>query len=274
VTARITPYELILEPLERSEFPAIRAEAEQRGTETRRRDQFLLLGHVGAALKEMVPDDAPTEALDEYGELLYQGFQFWDFGRRLYVMDEAVTAHLTAPEYDFGDWVLAAPPSCYVQLPYQRIWARVATEAPYEPVDGFFLVVDDTAPAPDAGAHLRAQLILGFRRDRPGVSLVSYRTDIDPRAVARHARAPWREDARPFESTIPGGERRGYKTLATTSELESLALRTLHYLDTHPLALAAEEGSGKEGETHLAHVVVGEAGGSIQDSGGGIGRQD
>jgi hypothetical protein len=240
VTARITPYELILEPLETTEFPAIRAEAEQRGTDTRRRDQFLLLGHVGAALKEMVADDAPTEALDEYGELLFQGFQFWDFGRRLYALDEAVTARLTAPEYDFGDWVLAAPPSCYVQLPYQRLWARVATEAPYEPVE--------------AGAHLRAQLILGFRRDRPGVSLVSYRTDLDPHTAARHN--PWRENAPPFDSAIPGGERRGYKTIATTSELEALALRTLHYLDTHPLALVAEEGSGKEGETHLAHVLV------------------
>jgi hypothetical protein len=256
VTARITPYELILEPLETTEFPAIRAEAEQRGTDTRRRDQFLLLGHVGATLKEMVPDDAPTEALDEYGELLYQGFQFWDFGRRLYVLDEAVTAQLTAPEYDFDDWVLAAPPSCYVQLPYQRLWARVAAEAPFEPVDGFFLVVDDTLPAPEAGAHLRAQLILGFRRDRPGVSLVSYRTDLDPHAAARYARAPWRESGPAFEGTIPGGERRGYKTLATTSELEALALRTLHYLDTHPLALVAEEGSGEEGETHLAHVIV------------------
>jgi hypothetical protein len=256
VTARITPYELILEPLETTDFPAIRAEAEQRGTDTRRRDQFLLLGHVGATLKEMVPDDAPTEALDEYGELLYQGFQFWDFGRRLYVFDETVTARLTAPEYDFGDWVLAAPPACYIQLPYQRLWARVATEAPYEPVDGFFMVVDDTAPAPEAGAHLRAQLILGFRRDRPGLSLVSYRTDLDPRRAARHARSPWREDAPPFESAIPGGERRGYKTLATTSELEALALRALHYLDTHPLALVAEEGSAEEGASHLAHVIV------------------
>ena len=47
--ARLTPYELILEPLESEEFPAIRAEGEQRGSDVHRRDQFLLLGHAGAA---------------------------------------------------------------------------------------------------------------------------------------------------------------------------------------------------------------------------------
>ena len=46
---------------------------------------------------------------------------------------------------------------------------RVTAEAPYEPVDGCFAVVDDTEPAPGAGAHLRIQLVLGLRADRPGV---------------------------------------------------------------------------------------------------------
>jgi hypothetical protein len=63
-TARLTPYELILEPLESSIFPAIRTEAEQRGKDARRRDQFLLLATVAAALGEMMADDAPSEAVD------------------------------------------------------------------------------------------------------------------------------------------------------------------------------------------------------------------
>jgi hypothetical protein len=256
VTARITPYEVILEPLEATAFPAIRAEAEQRGTDTRRRDQFLLLGHVGATLKDIVAEDAPPEALDEYAELLYHGYQFWTFGRRLYSLTEEVVAQLTSPTYAMGEWQLAAPPSAYIQLPYQRLWARVSAESPFEPVDGCFVVVDDTEPAPEAGAHLRAQLVLGFRRDRPGVSLVSYRTDLNPRVVAKHATRPWREDASPFENAIPGGERRGYKTLATTSELEALVLRVFHYLDRNSTKLVAEEGSPEEGETHLAHVIV------------------
>jgi hypothetical protein len=256
VTARITPYEVILEPLEHTAFPAIRAEAEQRGSDPRRRDQFLLLGQTGVALREMVPESAPPEALDEYGELLYQGFQFWSFGRRLYVLTDELTAALTAPTLALDDWVLAAPPACYVQLPYQRVWARVSAESPYEPVDGFFAVVDDTEPRPDAGAHLRVQLVLGLRPDRPGVSLVSYRTDLPPDRAARLADDPWREEGAPFSNAIRGGDRRGYRTIATTSELAALVLRVFHHLDTEPLRLELHDGSTAETETHLPHVVV------------------
>jgi hypothetical protein len=257
MAGRITPYEVILEPLEATAFPSIQAEAEQRGIDTRRRDQFLLLGHVGATLKDIVADDAPPEALDEYGELLYQAYQFWDFGRRLYVLTEEVVAQLTSPTYSIGDWQLAGPPASYIQFPYQRIWGRVSAESAFEPVDGCFVVVDDTEPAPEAGMHLRVQLVLGFRSERPGISLISYRTDLNPRATAKYAAEPWRQDALPFANAIPGGERKGYKTLATTSELETLVVRTLHYLDQKGANLIPAEGSPAEWETHLAHIVVG-----------------
>lgn len=256
MSARITPYELILEPLESTVFPTIRTEAEQRGKDPRRRDQFLLLGSVGAALEEIVAEDAPSDALDEYGELLYQGYQFWSFGRRLYSLGSEVTERLTANEYPMGQWILAAPPSCYLQFPYQRLWARVGADEPFEPVDGCFVVVDETAPAPEAGAHLRAQLVLGVRADRPGVSLMSYRTDLDPRSASSLARAPWREGAAAFANAIPGGERKGYRTIATTSELEALVLRTFNYLDTRPDALVALPGSSAEGATRLPYVEV------------------
>jgi hypothetical protein len=256
MATRATPYELILEPLEGSLFPAIREEAAARGSDTRRRDQFVLLGHVGAALRDIIPDDAPPDATEEYADLLYHGYQFWEFGRRLYVLDPAVADAVTAPTFEMDDWVLAGPPSCYVQLPYQRLWGRVGADAPYEPVDGCFIVVDDTEPAPDAGAHLRVQLILGLRVDRPGISLVSYRTDLDPATAAAHATRPWREDAEPFANAIPGGERRGIRTIATTSELEALAIRTLFQLDRYPKALVPHEGSAAKGETHLPYVEV------------------
>lgn len=254
--ARLTPYELILEPLESNVFPAIRAEAEQRGKDARRRDQFLLLGMVAAALDDMMTEDAPSEAVDEYGELLYQGYQFWSYGRRTYFFGSEVAEHLAAHEYAMDGWILAAPPACYLQFPYQRFWARVGADEPFEPADGCFVVVDDTAPAPQAGAHLRVQLVLGVRTDRPGVSLMSYRTDIDPYAVSRLARTAWREGSDPFSNAIPGGERKGYHTLATTSELEALVLRALHFLDTHPRSLISHPGSSIEGETRLPWIEV------------------
>lgn len=255
MTTHVTAYELFLQPLEITTFPSIEAEASERGVETRRRDQFLLLGQVGATLREVVPDDAPPDALDEYGELLYHGFQFWAFGRRMYDFGPEITERLTAATFDVGDWLLAGPPSCYLQFPYQRLWARVASEAPFEPVDGCFVVVDDTQPAPDAGAHLRIQLLLGVREDRPGVSLVSYRTDLHPKQAAAHA-SPTREEGEPFENVIPGGERKGYRTIATNSELEALVIRALCHLDRNSQMLTAEPGSIAEGETHLPYTSV------------------
>lgn len=254
--ARLTPYELILEPLERDDFPAIRAEGEQRGSDVHRRDQFLLLGHAGAALGEMVTEDADPASLDEYGELLYQGYQFWSYGRRIYSFDDSVMELLTAPDYEMGDWILAAPPACYLQFPYQRLWARVSADAPYEPLDGVFAVVAETEQRADSGAHLRAQMVLGLRDDRPGVSLVSYRDDLDPEKAAARAEHPWRAEGVPYANAIPGGERMGYRTLATTSELEALVIRAFHYLDTHPDRLERVQETGGEGVTQLPYISV------------------
>ncbi|MEP7086601.1 MAG: hypothetical protein ABI884_04650 [Gemmatimonadota bacterium] len=254
--ARLTPYELILEPLEREDFPAIRAEGEQRGSDVHRRDQFLLLGHAGAALGEMVADDADPEAMDEYGELLYQGYQFWSFGRRLYSFEDSVAALLTEPDYEMGDWILAGPPASYLQFPYQKLWARVSTDAPYEPLDGLFAVAAETEQRADSGAHLRVQMVLGLRPDRPGVSLVSYRDDLDPAKVAGRAAHPWRAEGVAYANAIPGGERMGYRTLATTSELEALVIRAFHYLDTHPDRLERVQETGGEGVTQLPYVRV------------------
>lgn len=254
--ARLTPYELILEALEREEFPAIRAEGEQRGSDVHRRDQFLLLGHAGATLGEIVPDEADPESLDEYGELLYQGFQFWSYGRRLYSFDSSVTALLTEPDYDMGDWIFAAPPASYLQFPYQKLWARVSADAPYEPLDGVFVVAANTHERADSGVHVRVQMVLGLRPDRPGVSLVSYRDDLDPTKVAARAVRPWRAEGTAYANAIPGGERMGYRTLATTSELEALVIRAFHYLDTHPDRLERVPEETAEDASHLPYVRV------------------
>ena len=257
MAARITPYEALLQPLETVAWPQIQDEAAARGTDTRRRDAFVLLGTVGATLRDVIPDDAPVDAVEEYAELIYHAYQFWSFGKRLYALDRSALEQLIAPEYSLGEWLLAGPPSCYVQLPAQRVWARVTADAPFEPVDGCFVVVDDTAPAPESGAHLRALLVLGLRPERPGISLVSYRTDLDPGRAAEHAEHPWREDATPFANAIPGGERQALHAITTTSELEGIVLRVLHYLDRNPERLVAHDAAaGPDGTSALPFVEV------------------
>src|SRR5687768_17650249 len=124
MSARTTPYEMFLESLEAVAFPAIRAEATKRGTDTRRRDQFVLLGHVGAALERFVSDDADPDAMDEYAGFVYRGYQFWEFGCRLCAFTEDVTRELTEEEYGVGSWTFAGRPGCYLQFRYERRWWR------------------------------------------------------------------------------------------------------------------------------------------------------
>lgn len=256
MSARLTPYELILQPLERDAFPAIRVEAEQRGTDPRDRDAFLLLGFAGAALSSLMPDGTPPDALEQYAELLYQGYHFWSSGRRLYVFDDAAAGELLAPIRDLDDWELAAPPACYVQLPYQRAWARVSPEAPYEPVDGVFVVADERRTGHTSRVLLRAQLALGMRRDRPGISLVPYVAELPAAGAAARAERPWRDDAPPFGNAIPGGERHGYHALVTTSELEALVVRAFHQLDTCPSCLEPRPAGSEPGASRLPFVLV------------------
>jgi len=256
--ARVTPYELILGPLERDAFPEIRAEAEQRGRDPFVHDDFLLLGLVGATLSAMIADDAPPDAVDQYGELLWQGYRFWAAGRRLYSFGDAATSRLIAREYDMAGWHLAAPPSCYLQFPNQRFWTRVGPDAPYEPVDGCFVAADESTAHGRTRVALRVLLVLGLRPERPGISLVIARLELDAAEAEPRASAPWLAGENPFSTSLPGGEKRKLLVLSTEGELETLVLRSLHALDARPAWLvprAAAESPPPE-VTRLAYVEV------------------
>lgn len=261
---RVTPYELILEALEADAFSEIRAEAEQRGRDALRHDDFLLLGLVGATLSSMIADDAPPEAVDQYGELLWQGYRFWAAGRRFYVFGESVTSKLIAPRYNMSGWHLAAPPSSYLQFPNQRFWTRVALDAPFEPVDGCFVTADEITADGRTVVDLRILLVLGLRPERPGVSLVIERLEIAPRDAEERAGAPWMAGDDAFSTSLPGGEKRGLRTLSTQGELEALVIRSLHTLDTRAKQLVAHpaQPSAPAGTSRLAYVEVRDDGGS------------
>lgn len=256
MAARITPYEALLPQLDTSTFPAVRHEAEQRGVDPRDRDRFVLLGAVGACMRDLIPDDAPPDAVEQYGELLYHAYQFWDSGRRLYVLTPAALDRLAAPGYSLGSWTLSRPAACYVQFPAQAWWARVGPDAPFEPVDGCFVVVGDAQSSAPPGVPLRILLILGLRPERPGVSLVPYAATVDPRSPASRADQPWREGGEAFANAIPGGERRGLRAIITTSELEAIVLRILHELDRHPERLHARAPEHTAGSTMFAYTEI------------------
>ena len=203
----------------------------------------------------MLAPDAGADALAQASELLWQAWRFVRTGARLYVVSGDAAERLTVPEVDAGAWRFAAPPACYVQLPYQRLWARVSEQAAYEPIDGWF----GAARVLASGAHeIRLLAVLGLREERPGVSLLPHAVTLsDADAGARLAR-PWRAEGAPFANAITGGERMGYGTLATVGELEALALRTWRALDVGARALERHEGAtertGAANESRYAHV--------------------
>lgn len=203
----------------------------------------------------MLAPDAGADALEQASELLWQSWRFARAGSRLYVISEGAAARLMAPEPNASAWRFAAPPACYIQLPSQRLWARVSEQAAYEPVDGWFAAAR-TLPS---GAHeIRLLAVLGLREDRPGVSLLPH-ADILPEAeVGARITSPWRASGAPFENAIPGGERKGYRTLATAGELEALALRTWRALDEGARSLERHEGTTngdpEANESSLPHV--------------------
>ena len=63
-------------------------------------------------------------------------------------------------------------------------------------------------------------------------------------------------DAQPFGNAIPGGERKSLHAITTTSELEAIVLRTLHYLDRHSDRLVARDPDGAEDSTTMPYTEV------------------
>ncbi|HXY31020.1 MAG TPA: hypothetical protein VEI06_09950 [Gemmatimonadaceae bacterium] len=254
--ARLTPYELLLHPLEGRDFPAIRAEAEERRVDASDRDQILLLGATAGVLEQWVGEDTPPEAIDEFGELLFHGFEFWSTGRRLYLLSERTVSLLAQPSYAMADWALAAPPSSYLQLPYQRFWSRVSPHAPFEPVDGIFVATRDLGTGREGAIELRALMVLGLRPERPGISLIPARLVVRRGEESRFASPPWRGDGPPFANALPGGERKGYRAIVTADELTALVVRALHVLDTRTTDLRLREATPGGEASALPSVEV------------------
>ncbi|HEU0013070.1 MAG TPA: hypothetical protein VFQ45_05275 [Longimicrobium sp.] len=236
-TARLTPYELAFMEgdFETRVFPGIQAEAEEHREDPSRRSRFAFLSLAGDAVREMVPPDAPPDMLAEYRALLYHAFNFWRYGRRLYLLDAPVARYLVEGAPTLEGWDLAAPlPSVYLQLPANLFWASISTDVPPEPVDGFFVTVGDRTDAGDeAYQELQVLMVLGIRRERPGFSVIAFETEAGPGIPTVWVETPGREEGHDFENVLPGGEIAGLYSILTTAEALKLVARALWYIDRH-----------------------------------------
>lgn len=236
--ARLTPYELVFDEvgLEGRTFPSILEEAEAQRTDPAHRDRFAFLTRAAEAVRETVPPDASPEALEQYRLFLYHAFNFWRFGKRVFVLEPPVARYLVEAAPDLQGWELRLPAeSLYVQLPANLFWASVAPDVPPEPVDGFFVCcVDGEDLGGEPYRTVEVLMALGIHRQRAGLSLIHFDTEVGPGIPAAWAEAQGRDEGADFESVLPGGEMAGLYSILTVQEALKLVGRALWYVDRHP----------------------------------------
>jgi hypothetical protein len=236
-TARLTPYEMVFGEagFENRVFPTLLDESEAVNEDPASRERFSFLSLAADALRDIIPADAPREALEQHRALLYHSFNFWRFGRRLYLLDRAVARYLVEAAPGLEGWDLRVPhPTVYVQLPGNLFWASISPDTPPEPVDGFFVVESrGLDPLGPPYRHLEVLLVLGMRRERAGFSIIPLDLEVGP-GMADDWAAPSREGGPDFVSTLPGGDIAGIYSILTTFEALKLLARILWYVDAHP----------------------------------------
>ena len=244
-SARLTPYELAFgEPVfEQRTFPDILAEAEAHAIDPAEQDRFSFLTVGSDLLREVVPPDAPPEALEEYRALLFHAFNFWRFGKRVFLLEPVVARYLVEAPPALGPWEFALPhPSIYLQLPPNLFWASTSPETTPEPVDGIWaLIVSEDDPLGEPYQRLEVLMVLGIRRERAGFSVVGFNTEVGPGIAKVWTETPGREKAGDFENILPGGEIAGLYSILTTTEVLKLLARAMWYIEHHPEDVSFEE---------------------------------
>jgi hypothetical protein len=237
--ARATPFELAFAEADRI-FPALETGVERAGINPANRAELVLVTEMTELARDLVPPDAPPDAIEQHRAMLFHAFNFWCHGKRLYLFDGAVARFLVESATSTTSWAFNAPyASCYLQLPANLFWASISPDAQPEPVDGYFVTVD--APRGDAGDRmLDALMVLGIRRERAGFSVVPFQTEVGPGVEADWAESPGRESGRDFQSALPGGDLANIYSILTSGEAMKLAYRLLWYIDRFPDQLVSE----------------------------------
>ncbi len=242
--ARRTPFEVLLPAPEFADerFPALEEEARRREIPLVDPGVMLLLESGVELLQELRdPGQDPAEGYP-YGALLFHAFHFWRAGRPLFLLDTPAFRRLVAEGPGAGEWSPRPPGAAgYVQLPQHILWAVGGEGSVPESVDGFFWSVPD----PD---HFSVLVVMGMRRDRPGVSVVPL-PPLPLRTVGEWAVTTVRPGGGDFTSSLPGAELEGLHAVETAGEILKLAARVFWYLDVRPGAVTeGAPGEGDEGE--------------------------
>jgi len=209
---RPTPFELVFAELAEERFGAIRDSLAAAKLDAGDLDAFALDRQAVLLLRDLVPDDAPEEAVREHLALLHHAFLIWQAGGWTFRLGRRQAIELlnasTAPEAAAA----ATPQAYYIQFPARMVWAELAEGHPHEPLDGLFV----HWPAPN---RWQVMGIFGLHPDRAGFSVV---TASGPRP--EHLE---REDGSSvFASVLPGGATAEIYSVVGPEEMIELAART------------------------------------------------
>jgi len=227
--ARVTPFELLLpeETFPEERFPLIRAEAEARGGSVDTPEYFLLLSETAMALREIRGEDDAPERVQQHGALLFHAFHFWEEGHPLLLLDTEVVRYVVGHGPQEGEWSPSLPGKAgYIQLPQHLVWALSAEGEAPESLDGIFWSAQD-------GESVTLLIVMGIRKDRPGLAVVPLPT-LPLGAAVPWASMPVRPEGEDFSSSLPGAELEGLYAIEAGGEAVKLAMRIFWYLDVFP----------------------------------------
>ena len=231
--ARITPYELLLpeEGFEEERFPLIGEEAKKRQADISDPERFALLSEVGAVLRDIRGETDAPQLIQQYGILLFHAFHFWQEGLLFFQLETGVVRYLVEVGPKSGEWAPSLPAAAgYVQLPQHLFWVPGGRDAPPESLDGFFWSMPD-------GEMLSLLVVMGIRKDRPGLSVVPLPA-LPFLAAGEWASMQARPEGKDFRSSLPGAELENLYSLEAGAEAVKLAMRVFWYLDVFPGSVA------------------------------------
>ena len=257
--ARVTPYELLLpSPSFAAErFPAIAAEASERGVDADNPAALAMLGATMGALAELGEEGTDPGSAYDLGGVLFFAYHAWrtDGGAALarrdcvaQLLGDGATVRRLAADANWTNRLRDR--AGYVQLPQHLVWTEgvgmgdapagtpsgTPTAAP-ESIDGFFW-------AASADGALQASLVAGMRADRPGFAVLP----VPPQplsALPGWVEGPAREDGADFASSLPGAELEGLLGVKTQAEAFKLISLLLGVLAIREPSLQAPGGAGR-----------------------------
>lgn len=214
MTGRTHPYELVFTEALEAKLEEITAEAAERDVDTINPDRFGMLVSAGDVLRQLIPDDAPTDAIQQVARLIFHCYHYRAAGKPDFEIDESVLRELLSTGFVAGPGAVAPPtPAGYVMLPRNRVWSRITEDAHAEALDGFFFAGDWVL------------FILGLMPGRPGFSIMEVSTSHAEREVTSLAELKARPDGEDFANVLPGGELQGHFAITNTAEALKLAAR-------------------------------------------------